>query len=851
MTLIDTSWLLHGESPVPEWVIAVLLVAGIFVSIWWLKGEKRRKGFSGKLLPYTWTLLLALAIWLAWNPTLVKITKWENEGRILVWLDTSESMETKLLGKNLSANLDFLSLWHPEAVRDRVTAPGRLKKEIQNLVQEGTQIQQILNKVQEEFAQAIPLGDSSRDAKNRYNPWASMTRTNLREAITGVQNVVDRLAQNQRADLPLPSAELDLLAKQVELLPEMIDKPSTRLVRDALQSLSSFIQTGRLCLSSLVEFQAAMDERFYAEHEAGLKPILEKMENQSRLDIARRLLSGPPDKDAMVLNESVRHDETDIYGSLENLLAEREGEVVSHVLVLSDGGQNVGSNSDEPEKLKKSGIGLIAVGIGVPEAGFDLAILDWQAKRVVRANRMMKIAVQVKTPKSMEVPFKLRLLAGDRELANASFTTNGRDHEEFDLEYQAPEEGRYILSLRIESEDVNPHNNEVRFVIDAVKRTPQVILVGEQPDWDTTYLSLAVMRAGFEGRQLYHGFEKDQPRRGSSTREIPKTLAHWSRNRLVILQGVPFRGFKDEDADALFHYVTERGGSLVIMAGADQSWVSELASRFGWQEKTRAVGNTRVLLSPGAAYFPLVRLGIDGPQSARIIRSLGRCENAVRVPSQNAVLLENEQQAPLLSLGFYGKGKVYLWGLKGIYRLREYRKAEWVDRLLTQLVEDAVAPLFADEKIEIAFYPVMPVPGKENFLVSLAPDADQVFLEERVQLQIGVSNRIGEFSPRSVGRIQAKVNDSSAEFYAAANPGMEDIYFEFNGDFLKQFALESDGQYVPLEEAEKVLQSIRPAVWRHASAERYPLANHWSLMCLIALVGTVHWSLRKFSGLPM
>ena len=57
MTLIDTSWLLHGESPVPEWVIAVLLVAGIFVSIWWLKGEKRRKGFSGKLLPYTLSLI--------------------------------------------------------------------------------------------------------------------------------------------------------------------------------------------------------------------------------------------------------------------------------------------------------------------------------------------------------------------------------------------------------------------------------------------------------------------------------------------------------------------------------------------------------------------------------------------------------------------------------------------------------------------------------------------------------------------------------------------------------------------------------------------------------------------------
>jgi len=886
MRLVKTSWLLHGESPFPGWALLALLVASVAVSIWWLRGERRRKGVAGARLPYTWTLLLMLVAWLAWKPTLVRIMLWAHEADILVCLDDSESMRAELQSGDLTTDLDFLRLWHPDATQGRETSARELRTALSAALGRGVQLRQKLTAVSQELLQEVPLGAASHSSRNEYNEWASASKATLRDALAQVHAAVDSLTHDQRASLSPPVKELDGLAKQVELLPGAIKHATVPTLRSTLQSLEALIASGNECLPKLQSFQTALDRLFVARHREKLEPLLSEQMRRSRMDAAEEILAGIREARPTAVCKTGQREGTDLYGAVERLLADREDEIISHLLVVSDGGHHGAPTSDVAGRLKKSGIDVVTVGIGSPESGWDLSFLDWQAPRVVRAGEAMSLEVTIKTPLATEVSFRLVLASSDKELASMNCTTSGHKAESFPLECKSPAPGRHALSLRIEAEDTNPRNNQVQFAIDAVKRTPKGLLLGEAPDWDTTYLALALNRAGFSGRQFYHALAKKTPGPEDTPWAVPKSLTQWHRNRLVILQGRPFIGFTKEDASSLFRYVTEQGGSLLIMANGGASCVEALAGQFGWQGSSRALERTRVRLAPSFQFLPLVRLAADGPQSARIIRSLGMCGRASRVPAQHCTLLEDQNGAPLLSLGFYGKGKVYLWGLEETYRLREYGNSARVDRFLDQLVADAVAPLFPDEEAKLATYPAMPVAGRENILISVAGDAEHVLVSDtegkrpktkdqrpetedgtqreprpktqdprgahgRSPLRAGVGNRIATFTPLAPGPATASVGQAELQFQSAANPGMEEIYYEFNESFLSDFAKEAGGRYVPLPAAPNELRSLHPATWHSSTAVRYPLADHWVLMCLIAVLGALHWSLRKISGLPI
>ncbi|MDP6354801.1 MAG: hypothetical protein QF473_06870 [Planctomycetota bacterium] len=120
-----------------------------------------------------------------------------------------------------------------------------------------------------------------------------------------------------------------------------------------------------------------------------------------------------------------------------------------------------------------------------------------------------------------------------------------------------------------------------------------------------------------------------------------------------------------------------------------------------------------------------------------------------------------------------------------------------------------------------------------------------------LDLKPGLANRIGRLVPEKTGELNISVSGVSTVFHAISNPGLEQIDFEFNEKFLSDFAEASGGQYLSFRQASTKLNSIRPEAWHRSTAERYPLADHWLLLCLIAVTGTLHWSLRKISGLPL
>ena len=852
MKHVDTRWLLYGEAHIPLWLLVLALAAAIYVSWRWLNAERYRPNLAGRLLPYTWGALLIMVVWFIWQPVLVRIDNWEYNEERLVFLDRSESMSRKLCGESLTETLNALRFWLTSLPGDRNISARELTDFLEKVVAAGAKIRKEMEKFYEDMEQHVPSGDGLREMTGRYGNWAGMIRGELPQKTDAAQTAINTQAAETGGDATTNFVRaVRQLEEAMTRLPSSLNDPLEKNMPALLPVVDAFLNAAEPVISLSRPFQAALDKRYYAANENTLKPLLEKWSGKTRFDAARHILSSLKDVEVI---EGKDPEETDLYGAIDQLLARQEDREVSDLIVLSDGGHNTFQTSETPARLPRMGIRLTTVGVGWPGEDIDLAILDWEVAPVISTREKAVIRVLLKTPEKMSLPFNLIVTAQDQEIHNASFVTSGLAEEQFEISFRLPKEGRQVLTLRINIKDANEENNRVTFAVTAIKGMPEIFLLGDLPDWDTEYIYLSMLRGGLKSRQLFHGYGETPLPRGRLSRAVPANLTEWSKYGAVVLKGAPFKGVLPKDVETLHQYVVEKGGTILIVAGPQEDWLQALAARFGWTGKSEPLADGSVVLNRKARYLPPVRVGVDAVQSARLIGSLGMCGKAYRVPPQQIVILENRREEPVMSLGFYGRGKVYILGLTGLYKISEFDKATLLGRLLAQVLADACTPLFPAKETGIVSYPCLMVPGYENFLISLIPDAAQVSVgakEEAVILHDGATNRWGVYVPPTAGRYEVKAGQVKEEMLAVINPGMEQIQYEFNETFLKSLAEQAKGRYLALDEAAAELSGDRPKTWKRCTTRRYPLAEHWSLMAVIAFFGTLHWVLRKLAGLAI
>jgi hypothetical protein len=216
------------------------------------------------------------------------------------------------------------------------------------------------------------------------------------------------------------------------------------------------------------------------------------------------------------------------------------------------------------------------------------------------------------------------------------------------------------------------------------------------------------------------------------------------------------------------------------------------------------------------------------------------------------VLVADEKGTPVVSLGFHGRGRVYVWGASDIYRLSRDAGAETVDRLLAGVLDDAVAPLFPEDATPVASYPFWPVVGHENVLVWGASDPTPARVGSRdLILTPGPGNWRARFVPDAEGPLDLASAGHTSLLTAIAVPGVEQVYYEFNPDFLRRLADDAGGRYVAMRDAGGVRAATVGATWRRTTATRYDLASHWGWAVTLAAVAACCWVLRKLAGLAI
>jgi len=851
MTPVTTNWSLYSDAQVPAWGLALVLVAAIVLEARWLRAETRARTWARALLPWTGAILLVLVVWLAWNPVLVVVTEWEQPRSTVICQDASASMETPLVNDRLTTQLDLLALWYPASVAARNHAARDLQHELDALARDGASFSQQLTQHKQAREQGLPPSEDA-SAAGQMVDWQKAVRNRLREGLGATQSV---LGLETSRTLPATASARTALAGLAQALQSWapIDAATSEQQLDKdLAQLTAVLEAGRQCRTPLMALQDELDAQFAVQHAAALEPRIEEVRRLTRREAAQRLLAHAP-QHAEVVPTPAPSDETDLYAAVDQILAQREDETIANLVLISDGAHNGSGASEVGRKLRKAGIGFTAIGVGTPATGPGLAIIDWQAPRLVQSRRPLAVRCAVKAARGQKARFSLSLHAGSRRLAEKAFTTAGEETFRCEIAGEGLPGGRHVVALRLSPQDAAGRDQQVRFAVDSLTRMPKALLVGDLPDWDAAYFYLAAERAGLSVRQVYHGTRGDSPKRGASPGAIPKTAAQWASHRLVVLGGAPFQGFDAGDAETLFRYVAQEGGSLLIMVTGPDTCLRPLAERFRWSAEARPLDDCRLRVTPAARWLPVVKVGADGAESARLIASLGATTRAWQVDPQQVRLLENPSGAPLVTLGVYGRGKVYLWGLQGLYPLREYEHAAVVDRLLDQFVADAAAGLASPGDAPLAVYPPLPAVRCPGLLIGFdSPPANAMLMPGTpVPLAAGIANRVGSFVPPRADSLTIALGDHKMSLAVAANPGREEIFHEFAPAFLESLAAQCGGQYCDFPHAGPTLSNLKPKTLQYATATQYPLADHPALLVAIGAVAALHWVLRKLAGLAI
>ncbi len=855
MKPVSTEWFVYSETGVPAWLVAVALLLALWVTQRWLRRECRgRDNAAARWLPATLAGVVLLAGLVLWRPVITRTATWEHRAEIVAVTDPSLSMQRPAGPNVVTVQLDLAAVWDAQAVSGRSLAARELSALLAAAGQRAAPLVVALERLNGEAAQGLPPGAEALRRVDEYRVLHGALRAGVAQAVTAVQPLIQGPAAVAAPDSRSVLGDvLATLEKALASLPDPVP-PGDAVSAEQLVALVSPLQAvNRVltsCLPLLDQLQASADGAFAAAHAERLDPVLAQAAQRTRAELAAQVATALPPGVQLFAPVGERL-QTDLYAQLDQALTSRRGQVVSHCVLFSDGAHNGAPALELPARLPRDGIKLVVVGTGLSDAGVnDVVLLDWRLPRVLVSTREAMVEADVKARPG--TPFAVGLTVGEEALATAEAVADADGLTTVALRFKVPAEGRQVLRLAVASPaDAVPSNNALQLQADCLAREPRLLLVGRVPDWDTAWFSLATERQSLPLSQVFTADEA--PKRGGLSRAIPGSLVQWGRYRAVLLHGPAFAGFSAQDADDLYRYVCEKGGTLLVFAGDPAGYGAALAGRFGWSLPPRRLEGA-LRLPTGATHLPCLRLGIDGPQNARLFAALGNPAEAVQVPPQDVVLVETERGEAVCSLGFYGRGKVVQWGLRGLHRMREYDHAAVVDRLVDGMVGELAAPLFPEgTDAALALYPPLPTAGRPCLaILPAAPSAAALRFDGQALASVRMAHSNATFTwVPTQPAATLSVGDAAVQVDVSDNPGMEALHAGFDEPFLRQLAAAAQGDYLPAVEAGRALAAIAPPTYTTKRATVWHPGSSAYLLTGLVLAAAFHWVLRKLAGLAM
>jgi hypothetical protein len=904
-----------GRLPLWAALLVGILVFGLCLLIARAEARRLRRRKGAKWLAVTRSLVVLALAWLLVQPILFIRKETTESGRLLVLVDDSKSMFLKDAYKRLGSQLDLAQLLRLPGTGERSSAfadcAAAMEEHERKLAQSLVTARGFLD----ELEQGLPWGESftsavlkqAEEARTRA-AWAAERTTELERLLVLLSTGGEETEAEKRRQLFRPVQDYATACQQAsERLGEWGKKPdkTAEALSELIREQTRLMELTAPAAQSLKALQDEADARVLASGPPELAKSLSAIQEMSRFDLAVAAL-----KDSGLLAElSGKHEldvrrlkdleplmaearaalraltpqdaqpVTDFYEPLDKALQELSLDLLSGIILVTDGQQNSRERPEVLQRLVKQRIPFLAVGVGSTEPASDMAIADYRFPGVVVAGKKADFEVVLKAAVPPGTRYQFLLQDGKDELAKVESEAAQPGTVPVTSAFTLDKEGKRTLKLAVrwDGPDANPENNEIFLPVSALDRKAKVLVIAATARWDIAYLLHALEKEPCTVDLVLTGEKKAKPERGKGKGKIPDTLAEMKSYGLVVLDGEPFSGVTERDAELLGDYVEQAGGCLLLLHGTGSgkpSYPRLLASRFPTLGEAAGPGKASdgehsLRVVEKSRLMPVALLAAESEESRGRWAQLAEPQFLSPVSAQTVPLVEAPVlDAPVFSLGFYGKGRIYQLGIGDIFRMREWHGADAVDQLFASLAQDALRPLFEgqDSGLLVATDPPLPSVGQvSQVLVHLGePEPKSVFAA--LELPGNESREVklaraaqkarlwqGEFTPSRPGPFRVSVNADSArkehDVSAASPLSKESVYFHLDEAVLEKMASKANGTYVHLSRAETVIRALPARTRPKVTVTEVKLWDRKLILLLAAGLLTLDWVIRRKKGI--
>ena len=379
-------------------------------------------------------------------------------------------------------------------------------------------------------------------------------------------------------------------------------------------------------------------------------------------------------------------------GSAIDAAVEQSGDLpVSTIVVLTDGASNGGADLiDAAWRLRRRGIRLVTVGVGLPEPD-DASLRNLVVPDVVFADDIVPLRVQCSASGYERRSTTLLAKLDGVEVARKTVTFTGQSRLE-ELPFKAGRGGG-TKALEVEllplPGEATARNNSLSRSLRVLDEKIKVLYIEGAPRWEYRYVR-AVLKRDQRIDVQFINTEGDKDLARASKEHLgrfPEKEAQAFRYDLVILGDVRANTFTPTQLSLMEQLVRERGGSLILLAGPrhapaeylDTPIAAMLPVRFE-QEKWEDVGDdVYPVLTPQGRRSTVMAMEPDEARTQALWANVKPLNWVPPVLSPKpgaqvlAELSDTAQRArafPLIAWQRYGAGKCMFVGTDQLWRLR-------------------------------------------------------------------------------------------------------------------------------------------------------------------------------------
>jgi len=404
---------------------------------------------------------------------------------------------------------------------------------------------------------------------------------------------------------------------------------------------------------------------------------------------------------------------TAIGDAVRSLLDLKRGQPLAGILLITDGGNNYGSQPVDAAALaQQDKVPLYIYGVGITSP-HDIIVSQVYAPEVLFAKEEATASVTVRSMAMKGRIAKLTLKLGDDVVASQEVTFGEDGEQVIPMKFLPAAKGEDELEASIDPlpDEANKDNNKASQRVRVIDGKIEVLYIEQKPRWEYRYLQAMLVRDRRIDPKFY--LVEGDPELSKEVNspylaDLPSTNDDWMKYDVIIIGDVdPSKYFSTEQMQSMSDLVSTFGGGIVFLAGKgympDAYRRTPLENLFpvefeaGVENASATLREITLDLTPAGQNSPTMRLAGSDEGSAAIWKDMPGIYWDARVTKAKPaaeVLLDDPSPdkasragaMPVVALQSYGTGQALFVGTDETWRWRKNVGEKYYTRFWGQAI---------------------------------------------------------------------------------------------------------------------------------------------------------------------